>query len=296
MFLKDHIEKIQYFYAVAQEGNISRASKKLGLSQPSVTKAVKVLEDVIGADLFIRLPRGMKLTQKGETLYQFGHQFFAQLAQVEQELTKNEDEMDIELKVGTYESLAQYFWPDFLNSLLKKYPRLKIELISQRSHQIEEMVKSSQIDLGLIVNPNRKEDLEYETYDSDQFELFEATKVKPLYTDYISAPLIYMPGSLNPNLDLERDQLVKVLKGFNQKQIYKTSSLETAKALALKGLGIALLPSNVASIEVASKKLKKVLYGNFPKQGICKHKIEFVYSRYRSDSQAIKNIIELALH
>lgn len=294
MYLKDHIEKIQYFYAVAQEGNISKASKKLGLSQPSVTKAVKILEDVIGSELFIRQPRGMKLTQKGEMLYQFGHQFFAQLTHIEQELAKNEDDMDITLKVGTYDSIAQYFWPGFLNSLLKKFPKLKIELISDRSHLVEEMVKSSQIDLGLIVNPNRKEGLEYETYATDQFELYEGTKIKPLYQNYVEAPLIYMPGSLTQNLDIERDQLVKAIKGFNDKQVYKTSSLETAKALALKGLGIALLPSNVAHSEVQSGKLKNIFYGKFPKQGISKHKIEFVYSRYRADSKAIQNIINLA--
>lgn len=294
MYLKDHIEKIQYFYAVAQEGNISKASRTLGLSQPSVTKAIKVLEDVIGYELFIRQPRGMKLTAKGEILYQFGHQFFAQLTQIEQDLAKSEEAMDVTLKVGTYDSIAQYFWPDFLNSLLKKYPNLKIELISDRSHRIEEMVKSSQLDLGLIVNPTKKEGLIYDLFDTDSFSLYEGNKKLALYKDYLEAPLIYMPGSLNNDPDLERDQLVKAIKNFNQKQVYKTSSLETAKALCLKGLGLALLPSNVAAEEIKAKKLTQIQYSNFPKAGLVKHNIEFVYSKYRDQSIAIKNIIDLA--
>lgn len=298
MFLKDHLEKIQYFYAVAQAGNISRASKGLGLSQPSVTKAIKILEDVVGHELFIRQPRGMKLTAKGEILYQFGHQFFAQLTQIEQELTKDEDEMDVSLKVGTYDSIAQYFWPKFLNSLLKQYPKLKIELVSDRSHRIEEMVKSSQLDLGLIVNPNRKEGLLYETYDTDYFSLYEGQlekKADKIYHDFASAPIIYMPGSVDINADKERDLLVKAIKYFPNNQIYKTSSLETAKALALQGLGLALLPHNVAAAEVESRKLHKSNYPGFPKAGLCKHNIEFVFSKYRAQSSAIKNIIELAL-
>lgn len=296
MYLKDHLEKIQYFYAVAQAGNISKASKSLGLSQPSVTKAIKILEDVLQHELFIRQPRGMKLTPKGEMLYQFGHQFFAQLTQIEQELAKDEDEMDINIKVGTYDSIAQYFWPGFISKLLKKYPKLKIELVSDRSHIIEEMIKSSQLDLGLIVNPNRKEGLMYELYDTDQFSLYESSKTKKAYDNIEVAPLIYMLGAININADKERDVLVKAIKSFPEVQIYKTSSLETAKALCLQGLGLALLPSNVAAEELSAGKLIEVKYPGFPKNGLSKHNIEFVFSKYRAQSKAIQNIIEQALN
>ena len=76
MNLKDHLEKLEYFYEVAKQGSFKKASQNVYISQPSLTKSIKVLEEAIGEDLFVRFPRGVKLTKRGDILFEFCHDLF----------------------------------------------------------------------------------------------------------------------------------------------------------------------------------------------------------------------------
>ncbi|WP_051908459.1 LysR family transcriptional regulator [Candidatus Odyssella acanthamoebae] len=63
------LSKLRLFYEIAKEGNMTRASQKLNLTQPAASKALLTLEDRIQTQLFDRVPSGMRLTPQGERLY-----------------------------------------------------------------------------------------------------------------------------------------------------------------------------------------------------------------------------------
>ena len=60
------LRRLRYLVAVAEEGHITRAAARLGLQQPPLTRQIRILEDEVGAALFERLPRGMRLTEAGQ--------------------------------------------------------------------------------------------------------------------------------------------------------------------------------------------------------------------------------------
>ena len=120
MYLEDHLEKLRYFYEVAKNGSIKRASANIHLTQPTLTKAIQVLEDSLDKKLFDRLPRGVSLTTEGEILYKFCHTLFASIEEIEKKIKSPKDPFAGSLRVGTYDSIVSYFWPDFLKNFLKE--------------------------------------------------------------------------------------------------------------------------------------------------------------------------------
>ena len=66
-----NFELYRVFYIVATIGNITKASKKLMISQPAVTKQIKTLEEQLGGELFIRTKRGVILTENGREIYNY---------------------------------------------------------------------------------------------------------------------------------------------------------------------------------------------------------------------------------
>ncbi len=74
------LAQIQYFVAVAEEGNLSKAALRLAVSQPPLTRQIRLLEDGLGAPLFERRPRGMSLLPAGQRFLVHARRVLAELA------------------------------------------------------------------------------------------------------------------------------------------------------------------------------------------------------------------------
>lgn len=293
MNLKDHLEKLPYFYEVAKLGSMKKASESIHITQPSLTKSIKSLEESIGKELFIRLPRGVSLTKEGELLFEFCHELFHSVANIERKLMYPHDPHAGEIRVGTYDSIAAYFWPGFLKVFLKKYPRINLELTTGRSEDIQKKLEQGELDSILIVAPKASKDLIIKPIMQDSFFLFGASKYQEPSE---GAPVIYMPNAFTGNILNEEKGLAKLL---SERKLYKTSSLETVKELTLGGIGFGLLPGNVAAPLVSKKRLSKVKHKDLSSKGVAPHQIGFAYHRTGEHSsliQLLEDEIKLSLN
>jgi len=292
VFLQNHLEKLRYFYETAKCGSMKRASEVVAITQPSLTKSIKVLEESLEQKLFIRNARGVSLTSHGEILFKFCGELFSSLESVERTLSHPNDPMAGSLRVGTYDSIGIYFWPRFLRSFLSKYPKFNLELSTGRSKDMQNMLENRELDLILIIEPQASLEIKTEIIREDSFKFFESTMKKKVYSSLEDAPLILMPDAIAGQQKL-KDKLYSL--GLGERKLYTSSSLESVKELAIHGIGIGLLPELVAKDFVQSKKLKEVSAKKMGVKDSVKsigpHSLGFAYHNKLSDSPLIRAII-----
>jgi DNA-binding transcriptional LysR family regulator len=137
------------FDAVAQEKSISRAGKRLRISQPAVSKQLQLLERALGTALVDRLPRGIRLTIAGELLAGYARRIFALADEAGQALAELQGLRGGKLTVGASTTIGIYFLPELLARYRRLYPGIDLNLEVANTHVIQEHMMARRVDIAL---------------------------------------------------------------------------------------------------------------------------------------------------
>jgi len=171
--LKD-FSKLETFLVVARERGFSKASTKLGVSQPAITQQIKYLENYLDTKLIERKKSGIKLTNTGEELYKVAVELETAVMKAENQLLHILNK-NITFSLGASFTIGNYILPgDCLNSIQSSIDN-DVKLTIEVSSVIVEMIKDKQIDLGLIEAPVYDENLVYRKWLDDELVLFSNT-------------------------------------------------------------------------------------------------------------------------
>lgn len=143
-------ELYRIFYIVAKNGNITRASKELLISEPAVSKSIKNLEGYLGAPLFTRTKKGVNLTTEGVTLYEYiskGIEYFKSGEAKFNELINLESGT---IRIGINTTLTKEFLMPYLETFRKLYPNINIEIRTNLTSELKSMLKDGLIDMHIL--------------------------------------------------------------------------------------------------------------------------------------------------
>ena len=141
------------FHTVARLQNITRAAEELFISQPAVSQSIRHLEESLGCSLFIRTPRGMKLTHEGETLYRHVTAGLEQLQAGEKKL-KEQLELDSgEICVGASDMTLQFFLLPYLERFHQLFPGIRIQVTNGPTPETIRLLAEGRIDFGAVTEP-----------------------------------------------------------------------------------------------------------------------------------------------
>ncbi len=145
------LHQLRYLAAVAQSGlNITAAAQKLHTSQPGVSKQIKLLEDELGFQIFIREGRNLtRITPAGQQVIDRALHILQEAQSIRQLSTELRDEGRGSLSIGTTHTQARYVLPDVIQEFLKRYPQVVLNLHQGTSEQIAEMVAGDRIDCAI---------------------------------------------------------------------------------------------------------------------------------------------------
>lgn len=143
------IKLLIVFFTVAKHRNISRASEELHLTQPSVSSSLIDLEDRIGVKLFVRGPRGVTLTDAGETLLPEVESFLKHAAMMEQVMGALRQSSTKVLRMGAIHDAMLHWCPTLRGILRSEHPEIGLVIQEVSTCEIEPMLERDEIALGI---------------------------------------------------------------------------------------------------------------------------------------------------
>lgn len=145
------LHQLRYLAAVAQSGlNITAAAQKLHTSQPGVSKQIKLLEDELGFQIFVREGRNLtRITPAGQQVIDRAQRILQEAQSIRDLSTELRDEGRGSLSIGTTHTQARYVLPDVIREFRGRYPNVRLNLHQGTSEQIAEMVAQDRIDCAI---------------------------------------------------------------------------------------------------------------------------------------------------
>lgn len=224
---------LKYFLSICETKSLSRASERLGVAQPTLSQALKRLEQVVGAPLVLRKKTGIELTRAGEIFRRRATDLINSWAGITAEAKSSVTAPRGHFVIGAHVSVTLYSAAKFLPSLTREYADLEFDLIHGLSREILEGVVSSKIDFGIVINPRRHPDLVIKRLAMDRVGFWRAAG--PTQKDV----LFCEPA-------LQQTQYLLRKTGAFKRHIH-SQSLEVVADLVAAGGGIGILPERVAT-------------------------------------------------
>ena len=167
--LKD-FAKLQTFLMVIKEKSFSKASAKLGISQPAVTQQIKFIEDYLDTRIVERKKNGILLTKEGEDLYRIAQKLDKAIVSSEKEILKIMSK-EFTFVMGASTTIGNYVLPTYLGEIKKRINNEVFMNVALSSEVIEQL-KDKKIDIALIESPVFDDNIIYREWVEDELVIF----------------------------------------------------------------------------------------------------------------------------
>lgn len=258
------IKQLHYFIAVSEQMNFSKAAERLHISQPSLSNAIKKLEQEIGSPLLERNTRNLQLTEAGELLFERAKVIVKNMEVLKIEMDEVIVHGTRDITIGVMESIKHWL-PKVIANYKKDYPHMKIHLVDiLGSKRVKKSLKSYKT--HLIITNQLMDDPELE--------------VQTLYEERLVAVLpLHHPLAQKDTLtisDICEEPFIISTEGFQTRRDILTSfeqagkniniqfeieRFETAVSLVREHLGVTILPENYLQGPTAKTIVKKEIEG-----------------------------------
>lgn len=147
------LRTLRYFVAVANERNLTRAAEILHVTQPTLSRQIKDLEDELGTVLLIRGKRSLTLTDDGRLFRKYAEDIVEIANRAEREFLGEKGAVSGLVAIGATEALGVCVLAKIMKGFSDKYPEVQFELFNAMADNIKEKLDSGLLDLGLLLEP-----------------------------------------------------------------------------------------------------------------------------------------------
>lgn len=255
------LRRLRYFLSVAELGHITRAAHALGMQQPPLSQQIRQLEKELGSALFVRHPKGVRLTEAGRLLEQEATRLLADVAAIQARMLAFARGERGQLRVGfTSSAAAHVFTPETLRLCRQRHPDVRLEVCEDNAAGVTQAVQERRLHCGIIRAPvSRPEGVVFEA-------LFQEATVVAIPADH---PLARHPSRQVALRELDGQPMVLVRRpgapglyanllslceqqGLRVQVVAEVERMMTNVNLVAAGAGLSLLPASMRGLHAGA--------------------------------------------
>ena len=238
------LKELRAFCITLEEGSMSKASKKLLTSQPTISLQIKTLEEELGTQLFERHGPKLILTTEGEILYSIVQPLVTGIDHIKESFTAQQGDLTTgKLTITAEQSTVLYTLPEPLQQFAAQYPGIRLNIVNASGNKGHKMLMSDDADLSICSLLSVPDNIEYQPFIS-----YDPVLIAPLdhpitQLENITLDDIGKYGLVLPSTHFSSWSLVKMvfaLNGVNYKVVLKTGGWEVVKRYVAIGMGLSI--------------------------------------------------------
>lgn len=255
-----NLVQLQTFLWVTSLRSFRKTAEKMETTQPAISSRIAKLEKTLGVRLFERDSGFIRLTAKGLELLPYAEELLRTSIKLQEQIGKNKDYSGV-LRFGTSETIIHTWLPQFISSLEKKFPNVRLEISVDTTTNLRKDLIDRSLDFAFLMGPVAE--LNIDNHELMDFPLIWVTSPslmvpneKKLSLDELTEnPILTYAPSTRPYLEL-----VRQLKLNNGKpaRIFPSSSIAAILKMALDGIGVASLPKQMVENQLKDGTLQEV--------------------------------------
>ena len=243
-----NIRHIAYFVEVAKERNFTKAANNLHLSQPALSKVIKNLELDLGVSLIDRAAKQFKLTDQGEIFFENSKNALNNINEELDQLNCSINCTKGRLVVGIPPVIGTVYFTSIIAKFKKKYPNIDFIVIEEGANSIRDKVKTSELDIGIVILPTKSEGLNVIKMIESENVLIAHKDNKLVNLNKVTVKDLKEENFITLN---KRYMLYDTLKrlcrenGFETKIAFESSQWDFVAEMVSLNQGIAILPEPI---------------------------------------------------
>ncbi|WP_341301398.1 LysR family transcriptional regulator [Lysinibacillus sp. FSL H8-0500] len=244
------LRDLKAFMAVVEHGSFTKAANESFVSQPSLSKSIKKLEDTLHVELLNRSTRHIELTDAGKIVFKQGQKIIRSVQDLHILL---DDLLNIttgSIKLGIPPLIGTLFFPEIARKFHQTYPNVHLELVERGAKTVGSLVENGEVDMGIVVLPTDERKFLIHPFVEDQFFVFINESHPLAQQDSIQLQQLKDETFILFAEEFTlHDYVIKSCKsvGFTPVVGYKSSQWDLIVELVSSNLGITLLPYSIAA-------------------------------------------------
>jgi LysR family nitrogen assimilation transcriptional regulator len=235
------LRSIKYFVQIAELGSITRAAENLGIAQPALSRHVHSIEDELGTQLLVRLPRGVRLTGAGRQFLDHCRRIVRELARVKDELRANNEVPRGRMILGLSPTIGPLLLPGVIERARRQCPQLSLKIVEGFSTQLYDALLTGRVDVAVLTNPAPSRTLRLTPLFSEPLVVLSPPQPRGARRFFTLPELSKTPVIISQAIRSIVDEQISRY-GVQLLVEAEIDAVEAVRRLLLRGIGPAVMP------------------------------------------------------